>query len=76
VCFYLAKNPKSKDWVKEKYNKQLEKFKRDCELIKRVAKDFNESGDDYVSPQQRPIGFDDNVTKLDRLKSGIRSTTI
>jgi hypothetical protein len=71
-----AKNPKSKEWVKQKYLKHLDHFKKDCELFKKVAKDFKESGDNYVSPEERPMGFDENVTKLDRLRAGFRSTTI
>ncbi|KAJ3312582.1 adenylate kinase [Boothiomyces sp. JEL0838] len=35
---YVANNPRSKDWIKQSYNKKLDIFKEKCELMQRLTK--------------------------------------
>jgi adenylate/nucleoside-diphosphate kinase len=64
----VAKNPKSKDWVRNKFEKKLDVFKSQCELIQTLSKDLTGYSDEYLGPEQRPLDLDKKLENLTKLK--------
>ena len=54
--------------MKSKFEKKLNEFKNNCELIKDLGKSVDSIGDTYLEPESRPIDLVANLKKLDSLK--------
>ena len=57
--FFLANNPKAKEYTREKYKKKLMQFETQCELIQYLGRTMTRK---YKEPEDRPIDFDNKLT--------------
>jgi adenylate/nucleoside-diphosphate kinase len=57
--FRIANNPKSKDWIRKKYNGKLDLFKTRCELIPYLSEKMGQVV--YVPPEKRERIFEDRM---------------
>ena len=55
LIFIPAHNPKSSQYVRQKYKKKLLQFQESCQLIAYLGKVMKRR---YLDPEDRPIDFD------------------
>ncbi|KAI8911461.1 hypothetical protein EDD86DRAFT_188816 [Gorgonomyces haynaldii] len=68
VGLYLkANNKRSKEWVRDSYNKKLSSFKNNCVLLQELTQEVKTMAD-YIPKEERPLGFDAKIDLFLSLK--------